>query len=251
MAAVAEDQPKFSGRAVVYASMFDNSLAPSWTPKDFFNPDRGAQLMTPFRSGYLVEVDAKHLVRLAQAAESADRVFDKVDISRVKSVRFFDEEDAAGARDLDEAWTAAPKVGDGRAFLVWFMPLRDAAAGEHLLQKIAGMRHGVIAPAPSLLAGLDLDLTSAPPALRRSVRLLADVDRLNMAMRTYRQTRQASTTIVVPSRSALTQFVASGTVFRLEPVQPISSTAPGDGREPARPLPQDLSHMPIVGVVAA
>jgi hypothetical protein len=29
LAAVAEDQPKFNGRAVVYASMFDDSLAPS------------------------------------------------------------------------------------------------------------------------------------------------------------------------------------------------------------------------------
>jgi len=249
MAAVAEDQPKFNGRVVLYASMFDDSLAPSWTPKDFFSADRGARLITPFRSGYLVEVDAKHLARLAQVAESADRVFDKVDISRVKSVRFFDEEDAAGARNLDEAWAAAPKVHNGRVFLVWFMPLRDAAAAEHLLRKINSMRSGVIASPPPLLAGADFDVTSAPPALRRSVRLLADVDRLNMAMRTYRQTHQVTTTIVVASRPALTQFIASGTVFRLEPVQPISSTAPGEGREPARPLPRDMSHMPIVGVV--
>jgi hypothetical protein len=249
MAAVAEDQPKFNGRAVLYASMFDDSLAPSWTPKDLFSAERGAQLMTPFRSGYLVEVDAERLARFARVAESAQRVFDKVDISRVKSVRFFDEEDAAGARNLDEAWAAAPKVPDGRIFLVWLMPLRDAAASEHLLRKITSMRDRVIASPPPLLAGSDFDLATAPTALRRNVRLLADVDRLNIAMRTYRQIHQATTTVVVPSRAALTQFIASGTVFRLEPVQPISSTAPGEGREPARPLPRDMSHMPVVGVI--
>jgi hypothetical protein len=249
LAAVAQDQPKFNGRAVIYAAMFDDSLAPSWTPKDLFDPDRGARLMAPFHSGYLVEIDAKRLVRMAQAVESADRVVDKVDISRVKSVRFFDEEDATGARDLDEAWATAPGLSGGRAFLVWFMPLRDDAAAEHLLQRIASLRDGVIASAPPLLAGLDLDVTTAPPALRRSMRLLADVDRLNLAMRQYRQTHHVATTIVVRSRQALKQFLASGTVFRLEPVQSINSTAPGEGREPMRPLPRDMSLMPVVAVV--
>ncbi len=134
--------------------------------------------MVPFRSGYLIEIDTGRLVRLSLAAESAGRVVDKVDISRVKSVRYFDEEDAAGPRNLDEAWAAAPKVQDGRAFLVWFMPLRDKAAGEHLLQKIASMRGSIIVPAPPLLSGNEFDLASAPPALRRSIRVLAGVDRL-------------------------------------------------------------------------
>lgn len=249
LSAVAEDQPKFNGRTVVYAAMFDDSLAPSWTPRDLFNPDRGARLMTPFRSGYLLEVEAGSLSRLAQSVEGADRVVDKVDISRVKTVRFFDDEDALGARDLDAAWAAAPPLRGGRAFLVWFMPLRDQVAGEHLLEKIANLRDGIIAPAPPLLSDMNVELASVPSSLRRSVRLLADSDRLNMAMRAFRQQRQASTTLVVPSRQALTQLVASGAVFRLEPVQQITSTAPGEGREPDRPLPRDMSLMPIVGVV--
>lgn len=249
LAAVAEDQPKFNGRAVIYASMFDDSLATSWTPKDLFNTDRGARLMAPFRSGYLIEMETQHLARLAQVAEEATRVVDRVDISRVQSVRFFDADDAAGSRDLDTAWTVAPKVAGGRMFLAWFMPLRDRDAGEHLLQKLANLRDAVIAPAGPLLASLDLDTINIPPGLKRSLRLLADVDRLNLAMRAYRQTRQVSTTVVVPSRQALTQFIASGIVFRLEPVQAISSTAPGEGPEPSRPLPGNISIMPVVGVV--
>lgn len=44
-------------------------------------------------------------------------------------------------------------------------------------------------------------------------------------------------------------LVASGTVFRIEPVQPINSTSPGEGREPDRPLPENMTALPIVGVV--
>lgn len=44
-------------------------------------------------------------------------------------------------------------------------------------------------------------------------------------------------------------ITASGAVFRLDPVVPLTSTSPGEGKEPNRPLPRDLSSMPIVGVV--
>jgi hypothetical protein len=48
---------------------------------------------------------------------------------------------------------------------------------------------------------------------------------------------------------ALAQFIGSGTVFRIEPVQPINSTSPGEGREPDRPLPENMTELPIVGVI--
>lgn len=31
-------QPQFADRAIVYASMFEDSLAPTWTPTDLFQP---------------------------------------------------------------------------------------------------------------------------------------------------------------------------------------------------------------------
>ena len=130
LAATAANRPQFNDRVIVYAAMFDDSLAASYTPRDFFEPERGARLVAPYRSGYLVEVQAKRLRTLAIAALEADRVADKVDISRIQSVRFFSDEDATGLRDLDETWRAAPKVDGGRAFLAWFMPFHDDDAGE-------------------------------------------------------------------------------------------------------------------------
>lgn len=249
MAATAPDAPRFNGRVVLYAAMFDDSLAPSYTPKDFLSPERGARLLAPFRSGYLVEVETAWLPRVAAAAEAADRIVDMVDLSRIQSVRFFDETDTSGLRNLDEAWAAAPKLRGGRAFLAWFMPLHDDEAAEALLDRLEALRDGIIEAPPNLLADLKVDLSDAPALLQRGVRIAAGQDRFSMALRAYRQVKRAVTTLVVPTRAALTQLAASGTVYRLEPVAPIASTAPGEGVEPNRPLPQTMAALPIVGVV--
>jgi hypothetical protein len=36
LAVVAARRPRFDGRVVLYAAMFDDSLAPTWTPSDLF-----------------------------------------------------------------------------------------------------------------------------------------------------------------------------------------------------------------------
>lgn len=249
MASFEDDQPSFDGKVVVYASMFDDSLAPSWTPKDLFAPERGTRLMAPFRSGYLVEVERRSLSILASAAEGASRIADMVDISRVENVRFFDEEDAAGFLSLDEAWLAAPKLKGGRGFLVWFMPLQGQSASEVLMKRVLKLRDRGLAPAPSQLTDMQSASEPISTAFQRALRVAQDTDRLNAAMRLYRKEHKASTTLVVPTREVLTQLVASGAVFRLEPVRAIGSTAPGEGSEPQRPLPSEISAMPVVGVV--
>lgn len=247
MSVTARARPQFNGRVMAYAAMYDDSLAPSWTPKDLFADDRGARLVAPFRSGYLIEVRASALASLAGTVEQSDGVKDKVDISRVKAIRFFENEDATGLLDLDQAWAAAPSGEGGKTFLAWLMPYHDDEAGEQLLDQFEQLRDGIITAAPPLLSQLDAE--DAPPILQRGLRLVSGLDRFNLALRAYRQERRAVTTVVVPSRQALTQLVASGAVFRLEPLSPIQSTSPGEGREPARPLPGSMADMPVVAVV--
>lgn len=251
LSAQVAQQPRFDRRVVLYASMFDDSLAPSYTPSDLFQATRSARLIAPYRSGYLVEMAAEQLDRYAGIVESTSLTKDRVDISRIESVRFFENEDACGSASLNEIWEAAPETEAGKAFVVWLMPLHDRDAAEELIQRFAALRDGTIAPPPPLLTGVDVGAdTGAPVAMRRALRAAgASGDRINLAMRTYRLHRRARTTVLVPSRTALDQLVASGTVFRIEPVQPISSTSPGEGREPDRPLPGDMTTLPIVGVV--
>ena len=153
LAAQAAQQPRFDGRVVLYASMFDDSLAPSYTPNDLFQATRSARLIAPYRSGYLVEIAADQLSRYADIIENSVLTKDQVDISRIEAVHFFKSADVGGAARLDEFWEAAPETDTGKAFVVWPMPLRS----------------------------------------------------------------RARTTILVPSRAALDQLIASGTVFRIEP----------------------------------
>ena len=244
-------RPRFGSQAIFYASMFDDSLATTWTPSDLFHPDRGARLIAPFSGGYLVEIDTSRLEWFSALVVSADAARDKGDISRVKSIRYYETEDAVAAASLDDLWEQAPEIEGGRVFLVWLMPFKDAAAAEHLLQTVSSLRERVLIPLPPLLTTLQIgDDSDVPVSMRRGLRTAAAAgDRLNLAMREYRARRRAKATVVVRSRKALAQLVGSGAVFRMEAVSPIAATSPGEGREPDRPLPADMSSLPIVAVV--
>ena len=243
-------RPSFHGRVVLYVAMFNDSLAPTWTPSDLFQATRDARLVTPYRTGYLVEIAADQLATFGRLVQRTTLAKDQVDISRVASVRFFSEEDAAGALSLDAIWQAAPETDAGRAFVVWLMPLRSRDAAEHLIQSFSALRDSTIAPPPPLLESIMADLDANVPAvMRRNLRAASTGDRFNLTVREYRLRLRARTTVIVPTPGALQQLVSSGTVYRIEPVQPISSTSPGEGREPDRPLPADMAALPIVGVV--
>ena len=244
-------RPRFDGRVVLYASMFGDSLAPSYVPSDLFRPMRSARLALPFRKGYLVEMEANQLRSYARIVEDADSAKDMVDISRIESVRFFEPSDAAGVATLEKIWETAPETDEGRAFLVWLIPMRGRKAAEELILRFGALREGTIVPPPPLLAGIDLSRdTDVPVEMRRSlIAAQASGDCIELAMRTYRRRRRARTTVLVPSQVALAKLAASGTVFRIEPVMPISSTSPGEGREPDRPLPGNMLALPIVGIV--
>jgi len=244
-------QPRFDDRVILYASMFEDSLAPTWTPSDLFQATRDARLMAPYRDGYLVEIATSQLSRFARLVQETGLAKDQVDISRVESVRFFSDADAIGTSSLDTIWRAAPETRGGRAFVVWLMPLRGRDAAEQLIQTFAALRDRTITAPPPLLTGVTTELdVNVPAGMRQSLRAAGTIgDRFNLAVREYRRNRRARTTVIVPTPAALQGLVASGTVFRIEPVQSINSTSPGEGREPDRPVPADMAAFPIVGIV--
>jgi hypothetical protein len=251
MVRAAAVQPRFSDRSIVYASMFEDSLAPTWTPGDLFQPSYGARLVAPYAQGYLVEMDVRALERFAALIANFGTVRDQVDISRVEALRFFTAEDALCDRAIESMWEDAPPRGSGRAFFATLMPLKDRNAVEHLLQMFAGLRDSVFHP-PSRQLMLDLAEAAdagGDTALARAVRAISGTDRLGRALRDYRLSQRGHTTVIVDSPAALHRLAASGAVMRLDPVRPILVTDPGEGREPDRPLPANLSGMPIVGVV--
>jgi len=251
MARTVHRQPRFSDHAMVYASMFDDALAPTWTPHDLFRDDHGAILVAPYRHGYLVEVKAAAIERLAAFVRDFGVLGDQVDIANIEAIRFFEAADVTGTQSLETLWKRAAVREKGRAFFISLMPLRDVNAAEELLNVFAGFRDGtIISPPQQLMLDLAMAADSAnDTALARAVRAISQTDRIAKAMRDYRLRRRARATVVVPDIEALGRLAASGAVLRMDPVTQIFATDPGEGREPDRPLPEDLSGMPIVGVV--
>lgn len=248
-------RPRFGSRVLIYARMFDDSLAMTWTPSDLFRPDHGARLIAPFEDGYLVEIHASRLAWLAAFVISADRVRDEVDISRVESVRFHEAADVLGGRTTRELWEAASEGASGRAFMIWFTPFSDLHATEAILVRLGELRDEALlqppaqrlltAPGPAAVTIGDASIDS----FQRELLARDRGDRFNGALRDYRQTRRARTTVLMGTPEALEQLAASGAVVRIEPVKPLTVTSPGEGVEPDRPLPRLLAEMPIVGIV--
>jgi hypothetical protein len=76
----------------------------------------------------------------------------------------------------------------------------------------------------------------------------AEQTSLAIAMRRYRAHGRARATLQIANAGALGQLLASGSVFRIDPVPRLEVTTPGDGQHPG-PLPPHLSNEPIVGIV--
>ncbi len=249
MAVDAPKRARFAGHALVYASMFDDSLAPTWTPGDLFDPKFGARLVAPHQSGYLIDLNTAALSQLASLVQDTDAAKQRVDISRVESVRFFDAMDALAGKTVPQVWASAPEVDGARPFLMWLTPFDFSAAADALLERLQGLRDASL-QAPPLLASMAVSEDDANGTIARSIRAYAAAgDRLGAAMREYRQTKRAVTTVYLRTQDALSQLLASGVVYRIEPAPLIHSTSPGSGTEPDRPLPAALDSMPIVAAV--
>ena len=251
MAESVSGQPSFDNWIVAYAAMFDDSLAPSYTPGDLFNPEHGAGLMAPNYGGYLVQIRVDRLRDLAEVAERTLRAKEMVDISRIRSIRHFSGTDAARGLTVEELWEAAPEMDTGRAYSLWLMPFRDAEAAEDLLRKLASLRDGAIASPQPLLAEFRAQLDSSlPPALRQRMPAVAtETDRISTAMRECRHMGRARTMAIIPSKADLQRLISSGIAFRIDPVVPIVGATFGNGTKPDQALSSNLAEFPVVGVL--
>ncbi|MBZ9803364.1 S8 family peptidase [Mesorhizobium sp. ES1-6] len=241
-----------AGRTMIYASMFSDSRATTWTPTDIFNADRGASIVAPYRSGYLVEIETSRLGFYSSLMIAADVDRDMVDISRVEDVRAYDSNDVAHGIGIDRLWELAPEIGAGRAFTLWFMPYRDNASAEVVLQEIGRLRDEEVLGSLPTAPLLQLPALPVAPGEEtgQRLRLVSSLtDRISFALRDYRARHRAKTGVIIRDRERLASILGSAAVFRLDPMPVIASTSPGEGTEPQRPLPASLASMPIVGVV--
>ena len=243
-----ERYPTYAGKIHLIASMFDDSLATSYTPRNLFSEDTGCQFVAPFAHGYLIEATTDLLPSLASKVEQPSDTASRVDISRVEDLSAFDQKAALRSRDIDQLWDRAPEMDEGKLFVVWFTPFRDGYARRALLETIERFSsENVLLPVyPVLQLPLpEVDETSPRELVSIETAGQSSVAR---ALRTYRNAGFARATVCIQRREALTQFLASGASYRIDPVKPLSLAAPGEGVEPGPPAP-DVDGQPIVAVV--
>ena len=225
-------QPSFNGHVVLYADMFEDSHAPSYTPNSIFNPDVGALITLPYQGGYLFQVHADRLRHIAKKIESTSKTSEKVDISRVQGVRFFGKQDVMGKRSIEDLWLSASEVENGRAFTVCLMRLGTQNAVAGLIDMFNNLRKDLVVVSPQPLSdesrareARDLP-AGVPEGLLSEAR---NGDRVALALIRYLHRRHARSTMLVPSIDKLEQLVASGSVFRIGPVTPIAASVCGGG----------------------
>ena len=240
--------PVYAGKLHLIASMFDDSLSPSYTPWDLFNEDMGCRFVAPYIRGYLIEASVDHLRRLAQRIGEPANIASRVDISRVEELSAFDQQAVLRSRSVEQLWDKAPEVDEGKLFTVWFKPFRDIQARRALLETIDRFSsESVLLPVfPVLrLARPGDDETSAGELVPIE---MAGQSSIARALRVYRNAGVARATVCIPRRDALALFVASGASYRIDPVSPLSLAAPAAGVEPGPPVPGVVGQ-PIVGVI--
>ena len=243
MAETVGKQPVFNGRVVVYATMFNDSLAPSHIPNDLFRPANGARFMVRHRMGYLIEVESCQLEKFADQVRQTTRAKKKMDISRVQSVGFFGMENVLGEKKPGILWHIAPETEDNRIFIVWFMPLQNIEAKEHLVRNVTELRdRGIISSQPPILERIlrvfnnnvqdvrDVkDIQDIPEDMHQDLRTTTSKeDKISLAMRDYLERGHVRTTVSIPSRAALRRLLASGTVLRIDPLSLTAASAPED-----------------------
>ena len=197
--------------------MYDDSFAPSHTPRDLFNEDMGCRLVAPFTRGYLIEATIDYLPLLAGRIGKPNNTASRVDISRVEKLSAFDQEAVLRGREIDQLWDKAPELDDGKLFAVRFTPFRDDEARRALLATIDRLSsEGILLPVYPVLR-----LPRPEDSDELSEQLVpvetAGQTSIARALRTYRNTGFARASVIFRRREALAQFVASGASYRIGP----------------------------------
>lgn len=245
-------QPNFSGHVALRVTMHDDSIAPSYTPRDIFSSVNGADLIAPYHAGYIVQARADSLAALAERIMHTDLIKEKVDISRIQSVRFFGASDATGGRSAESLWDQAPQTETGRIFYVWFLRFPNENAADELIDKVTQIRdNGYALSPPSIFEALiaEEDENTSDEMRRRLIEAASRGDQISMALQEYRRSKNAFAELVVPSTIGLKKVLASGVVFRVDPGSRIISSQQSRGQAADPTLPADISDCPIVGIV--
>ncbi|AWA39114.1 hypothetical protein DBV33_11085 [Pseudomonas fluorescens] len=227
------------------ARMFDDSHAPSWTPKDIFSSESGCRIVAPAFDGYLIETSIDSFENISKRLKTGNTIVDKVDISRIQSIKLFDAAESLRSKTIESLWKAQSETPN--EFIFWLLPFSDSAARQ-------SVAHTILNFYIEKKLTLGDESFSNPFNRERPSRTTSSGHIINAtllkALEKYVKTGTASFSAEVDNLDDLKIIAASGSTYRIEPVSKIVSNSPppGDGKEPAIPM-TGIADLPIVVIV--
>ncbi|MFP9461930.1 S8 family serine peptidase [Pectobacterium brasiliense] len=235
-----------AGHIHVIARMFDDSLAPSYTPDDLFVPEVGARIIAPTNDGYLIEFDTGFISKLIDRVSKSNTITQMVDVSRVKYIDIFSEKDVLRNRDINDFWKKS-KENEMHQFNIWLMPFFKEKSKESVVNEILNLyNNGAI---HSGYPEFDFSKNDNDKVRIGDKGILVPEIFVN-AIRKYKKTGNSSLTVLVKEKNNLKNLLNSSAVYRIEPVSQVSANEvpPGVGPEPTPPI-NNSSDLPTVVVI--
>jgi len=239
-------QGTHADRRLVAISMFDDSYAPSWEPDSLFHPNFGTPLVAPHRRGYVAELDSAAAESLSEKVSTSQRRDVRISVSRISAIEPIQAEDILGGRSPSRTWELATEGSEGRLFSVWLSPFSSADARASVASSLEQL---VVAERVSSVADL-VSITRETGSDSDQLQLQESATSKSIARgtREYRQNPFVKLHIAIRDQDGLHALLASGAVFRIDPVRPVIATQTRSAPDPERPVPDEQWH-PIVGVV--
>lgn len=240
------------GYLTLAIEMFDDSYAPSLTPKDLFSNLNSAPLIAPYKNGYLAEIHYNDISQLVNIISTKNDIKNCVDISRVKSISTINKDDVFAGKDADNLWEEAPSYNVSgvkkKTFIVWFVPYGDRELRKKNVENAArsmGM-YGLLSKDEESDSGLDSDVIHLPD--ERAEYPVAIYRSKKTPLHVAERMTAPVYAVALDNKEQLLKLAASGKVTRINPPRPLISTVLGSGSDPG-PLPDNIANSPIVGVI--
>lgn len=224
----------YSGKIHLLVKMFDDSLAPSWTPTDLFETSLFTRLVSPAYNGFLVEASKDKIPKIIKRINEASNDRIKVDISRLESIKAFDKDAVLrGKKESDFDFSK-----NENQFNVWILPFYDPDARTSVVDKLECL---VDDDAFTLGESVFDNIFSSKSS---------GVVNFQKKLRKYLSHGYLTFTAVIKTKSDFNKLISSGTIYRIEPVRQVTTKSglPGEGEEPS-PKFINKTDAPVVVIV--
>lgn len=237
---------RHADRRLVAVRMFDDSYAPSWEPEALFHSNFGSPLVAPLRGGYLAELGSVSFERLREKVARSTRLDVRISVSRISSISAIGDADILGGRAVADIWELAAEIREGRLFDVWLAPYTDGDARASVTEGLKALMAAEHVSSVADLVAITREAGSDSDQLQ--LQNSSSSGSISRGTREYRQNPFVKVHLAVRNKKGLKALLASGTVFRIDPVRPVSAMQSRTAPDPERPVPDEQWH-PIVGIV--